>query len=206
MERRPDEDIRTKRQQILDAAYKVFSQKGYNRATVDEIIKLADTGKGTVYNYFTSKEQLFYTLTKERSEPFEQALATVVDSVNDPLNKVQEMIKIFLRFYMANADLWRVVMHEMRGVGATKLSQEQRERYGAGFRRTVGMLEGVLVQGVQQGVFRSCDANKLAYSLFSVIVMMVFQNFVNDIDADAQSIAAVFFYGIVQSPPSGPNH
>ncbi|MGL5512818.1 MAG: TetR/AcrR family transcriptional regulator, partial [Sporomusa sp.] len=43
-----------KRQQILDAAHTVFSRKGYHRATVDEIISLADTGKGTVYNYFVN--------------------------------------------------------------------------------------------------------------------------------------------------------
>ena len=48
------DDARSKRQQILDAACKVFSRKGYHRATVDEIIALADTGKGTVYNYFVN--------------------------------------------------------------------------------------------------------------------------------------------------------
>ncbi|MBC8015835.1 MAG: TetR family transcriptional regulator, partial [Sporomusaceae bacterium] len=38
------QDSHNKRQQILDAAYIIFSRKGYHRATVDEIIALADTG------------------------------------------------------------------------------------------------------------------------------------------------------------------
>ena len=191
------EDMCTKRRQILDAAYIVFSHKGYNRATVDEIIKLADTGKGTVYNYFASKEQLFYTLIKERSKPLEENLAVLVDSKKDTLEKVQEMVKIFLRFYIDNGDLWRVVMHEMRGCSVTKVSQTYYERYGDSFRRTIGMLETVLNQGVTQGVFGNFDMQKIAHSLFSVIVTMVFQNFVNDVEKDAAKITKLFLYGIV---------
>ena len=54
-----EEEGRSKRELILEAAYDVFSRKGYHRATIDEIIALADTGKGTVYNYFVNKDQLF---------------------------------------------------------------------------------------------------------------------------------------------------
>ncbi|MGI6092879.1 MAG: TetR/AcrR family transcriptional regulator, partial [Negativicutes bacterium] len=108
-------DSRTKRQQILDAAYEVFSHKGYHRATVDEIIALADTGKGTVYNYFVNKEQLFYTLIKERSAPFETTLQQIVDSQIPPLTKIEVIIKEYIAFYAVNADLWRVMMHEVRG-------------------------------------------------------------------------------------------
>jgi AcrR family transcriptional regulator len=197
MERKQEDDSRNKRRHILDAAYTVFSKKGYNRATIDEIIKLADTGKGTVYNYFASKEQLFYVLTKERSEPFEQSLRLVFNSSSDPLNKLKEMIRLFLQFYIENADLWRIVMHEMRGVG-DKFNSDQCERYGLSFRRTVGMLEKVLAQGIEQRIFRKFDVTKTAYSLFSVIVMMVFQQYVEDMESSAQTIADVFFYGIVE--------
>ncbi|MBP2664859.1 MAG: fadR [Firmicutes bacterium] len=102
-----------KRQKILDAAYTVFSRKGYHRATVDEIIALADTGKGTVYKYFVNKEQLFYTLIKERSANFEIELGQIAALTETPLNKVTKAIKVFLEFYIANGDLWRVLMHEM---------------------------------------------------------------------------------------------
>ncbi|EAX49021.1 transcriptional regulator, TetR family [Thermosinus carboxydivorans Nor1] len=200
--RESGEDTRSKRQQILDAAYEVFSQKGYHRATIDEIIALADTGKGTVYNYFINKEQLFYTLIKERSAPFEAALAEVVGGVEPPLVKVERLIKLFLRFYVANADLWRVMMHEVRGFGSegqSTLKEEQREKYRAWFRHTIGMLEKVLQEGIDQGVIRECDVTKAAYGLFSVIVMMVFQKFVgDDIDATAKTIADIFLYGVAR--------
>jgi len=195
-------DLRNKRQQILDAAYVVFSRKGFHRATVDEIIALADTGKGTVYNYFVNKEQLFYTLIQERSAPLDQALADVANSQQPPLDKIRAMIKLFLQFYVTNADLWRVLMHEVRGCGGegySNFSQQQQEKYRQRFRDTIGMLEIVLREGINQGVIRECDVTKAAYGLFSVIVMMVFQKFVaEDIDTTANTIADIFLYGVAR--------
>jgi len=194
-------DSQKKRQQILEAAYIVFSRKGYHRATVDEIIALADTGKGTVYNYFVNKEQLFYTLIKERSAPFEVILAAIVDSPEQPLQKVETIIKAFLEFYRENADLWRVVMYEVRGLGVegyTDFTLEQRDKYQAWFTQTVGMIEKVLVEGKEQGVIRAnCDANKVAYGLFSVIVTWVFRKFVSDdIGETARNITELVLYGM----------
>ena len=194
-------DSQKKRQQILDAAYIVFSRKGYHRATVDEIIALADTGKGTVYNYFINKEQLFYTLIKEHGAPFEATLEGIVTSSEIPLQKIETIIKAFLEFYRENADLWRVVMYEVRGLGVegyTDFTLEQRDKYQAWFIMTTGMIEKVLIEGIKQGVIRAeCDANKTAYGLFSVIVTSVFRNFVSDdVGETAHNITKFVLYGI----------
>ena len=45
-----------KKDRILIAAEDVFSRRGYTKATLDEIIALADTGKGTLYKYFGNKD------------------------------------------------------------------------------------------------------------------------------------------------------
>ena len=194
-------DSQKKRQQILDAAYIVFSRKGYHRATVDEIIALADTGKGTVYNYFRNKEQLFYTLITERSAPFETILTGIVASSNLPLQKLENIIKAFLEFYKENADLWRVVMYEVRGLGVegyTNFTVEQRDKYQDWFSHTIGMMKKVLLEGKEQGVIRdSCDANRVSHGLFSVIVTWVFRNFVSDdIGETAHNITELVLYGM----------
>lgn len=193
-------DSQNKRHHILQAAYVVFSRKGYHRATVDEIIALADTGKGTVYNYFVNKEQLFYTLIKECSTPFQIILEGIVNSSEPPFQKVEAMIKVFLEFYIENADLWRVMMHEVRGFGVTgssNFSQEQLDKYQACFCETIGMIEKVLVEAKEKGVIRaSCDATKAAHSLFSVIVTFVFRGFVTeDVSESAHTITDLFLYG-----------
>lgn len=194
------QDSQNKRQQILQAAYAVFSSKGYHRATVDEIISLADTGKGTVYNYFVNKEQLFYTLIKECSMPFQIIIEGIVHSTEPPLEKVEMIIKAFLEFYVEHANLWRVMMHEVRGfgvAGSSNFTQEQLDKYQSCFCETIGMIEKVLLEAQDKGFIReSCDATKAAHGLFSVIVTFVFRDFVNDDIANtAHTIADLFLYG-----------
>ena len=54
-----------KRQEILDAAIKLFSERGFEKTTVDEIAARANVGKGTIYLYFENKEQIFFAVIKE---------------------------------------------------------------------------------------------------------------------------------------------
>ena len=46
------------RERILAAAIRIFSERGIEEATVDEIASAADVGKGTIYNYFQTKEEI----------------------------------------------------------------------------------------------------------------------------------------------------
>ena len=64
----------SRKARILQAAEEVFSKRGYTQATLDEIIKVADTGKGTVYKYFGNKENLFYTLVEGKQKVLMQDL------------------------------------------------------------------------------------------------------------------------------------
>lgn len=204
------EELRSKRQQILDAAYVIFSQKGYYQTTIDEIIALADTGKGTVYNYFVNKEQLFYTLVKEKSAPFHIALEQLVNGLEQPSQKISKVIRLFLEFYVAHANLWRVLMHEMRSLGClefqSQTSSPQNDKFRESFYYSLDQLEQILQEGLAKGFLRNCDTKKAAYGLFSVIVTMVFQKFVtNDeasLDQTADLIADIFLHGVAVKEPS----
>jgi AcrR family transcriptional regulator len=197
----PAENPGSKRRQILDAAYTVFSRKGFHRTTIDEIIALADTGKGTVYNYFVNKEQLFYTLTQEISQPFEADLEQAVNADTEPLYKLRRLVALILAFYAKHGDLWRVLMHEMRGFGNdgdSQISAEMRDTYHNFFNRTIGSMEQAVAEGIAAGAIRPCDAIVAAHGMFSVIAMMAFQKYVGeDTNAAAERVTDTFFYGIV---------
>ncbi|MDR3562475.1 MAG: TetR/AcrR family transcriptional regulator [Negativicutes bacterium] len=198
---RPTDDTDSKRQHILDAAYKIFSLKGYNRATVDEIISLADTGKGTVYNYFGNKEQLFWSVIQERIQPFVTALEQIASTDQPVPDKIYAMVRTALSFYLENGDLWRGLIHEVWRISSEDvLKQAIREKYLNNLRRINGLIEQVLCEGVAQGVLRDYELKKAAYGLLSIIVTFVYQDLVgDDIDATATKITNVFLYGIAAS-------
>lgn len=193
---------KNKRQQILDAAYIVFSRKGFHRATVDEIIALADTGKGTVYNYFVNKERLFYTLIQERSAPFEARLHSLCAEEADPLRKIHVLTREFLRFYSQNADLWRVLLHEMRAFGTlgySAFTPEQQEKYRKIFEEILAVLQSVIREGVEKRALKPCNPKQAAYGLFSAILAIVLQQLVgSDSDKAADNIANTFLFGIAE--------
>jgi AcrR family transcriptional regulator len=68
--RKPRKRVRPTREQtrarLLDAAATVFTERGYDRATLDEVAAAAGLTKGAVYSSFTGKEELFYALMRQR--------------------------------------------------------------------------------------------------------------------------------------------
>lgn len=81
----------SKEKRILKAAEKVFSHKGYSQATLDEIIKIADTGKGTVYKYYKNKENLFYTLVEAKNRKLIKDLNQAVGETQGFCRTVPEL-------------------------------------------------------------------------------------------------------------------
>src|SRR5215470_7491445 len=59
--------VEDRREQIIDAAMRVFAQKGYGNATNKDIAREAGITPGLIYYYFESKEALLYALLEERS-------------------------------------------------------------------------------------------------------------------------------------------
>ena len=104
-----------KDKRILQAAEEVFSHHGYEKATLDEIIALADVGKGTVYKYFGNKEQLFYKLVADKNAPFVERLQQAVAGTEGFEGKLKAYFKEMVSFYLANSTLWQIICFEMLG-------------------------------------------------------------------------------------------
>jgi AcrR family transcriptional regulator len=195
-----DEDKKTKRQNILDAAFVIFSQKGFHKATVDDIIALADTGKGTVYNYFTNKEQLFFTLLDERGLKFRQQFLQSANDASEPLLKLEHMIRVQLEFFNENTSLWQIMVHELRPFSdASLLSELQRIKYCAQIDERIALFAKVIEEGRQAGVINYPDAQRAASMLFSIIIGTAFST-CGDFEVEDRliSIRDLVFHGIAQ--------
>ena len=101
-----------KNERILRAAEAVFSKKGYRQATLDEIVKIADTGKGTVYKYFNNKENLFYTLIHMKNEVLLDALRHSVYEYTTFEDRFRHYFRALTLFLDKNIVLWSVLLLE----------------------------------------------------------------------------------------------
>ena len=186
-----------KRRRILDAASRVFGEWDYHAVTMDEIARRSGVGKGTLYRYFDSKEDLFIALIDEglvllveRLEHEEKAEATPVETLTQMTHAIVRSFYQHLPFFrILNGDRGRLIVRKKQ------LFQQRR-------RRMVTALGRVLERGMAAGMFRQVDS-ALAPSL---LIGMVWGMVLNHSDratpeALASVIADIFLRGALD--PAG---
>jgi AcrR family transcriptional regulator len=94
-----------RRQEILDAAFVEFSQKGYAGASMQAIAQRAHASKETLYAWFENKETLFNTLFALRLDGMVSRVAAVAELDSSPANVLPTVAEDTLRFMLALAPL-----------------------------------------------------------------------------------------------------
>jgi AcrR family transcriptional regulator len=81
-------DKERKKAKILEASIKVFAEKGWNKTKMSDIAEAADIGKGTVYEYFQSKDELFAASFRHFMAMAESIIAERISPIDDPLERL----------------------------------------------------------------------------------------------------------------------
>ena len=97
-----------RRAQLLKAARKVFRAKGYNGASVSEIVREAGVAQGTFYLYFPSKKDAAVSLRNGLMETMAQAVETAVESRTSFEGRLDSMIAACFKVARRNADVLRL--------------------------------------------------------------------------------------------------
>ena len=146
-----------RRQEILDAAEKVFSDRGLSKATVSDIATQAGVAKGTVYLYFGSKEQLLGAL---RDRFVDELLGHVADLLvqvgqGEFWELVDTTIESMADFMIQNDQLMLVFVEEGLSSDAAKVFPDVGSRIDS-------MFAAAIQQGMEQGVCKVSDPELIA--------------------------------------------
>jgi|SRR5690554_2065377 len=85
--------------EILAAATKIFAERGYQVADTQTIADLAGVGKGTLYRYFPTKEQLFSEALRRQLDILRERLEIAVRSAENPLAKIKAVMGAYFLFF-----------------------------------------------------------------------------------------------------------
>ncbi|GAA1880874.1 MAG: TetR/AcrR family transcriptional regulator [Williamsia herbipolensis] len=105
-------------QQMLDAAVKVFAEKGFRETSMDAIAAAADISKPMLYLYHGSKDELFAACLNREGARFIDAMTIGFDPRLRQRDQARTVIYEFLRFVDANRDSWRVLYRVATGQAA----------------------------------------------------------------------------------------
>lgn len=193
-ETRPPE-IAQKRLAVLEQAIGLFAEEGFRRADVQMVADRAGVGKGTVYRYFGSKEDLFWAAIYAVMERLEKHLRVAVDAAADPESKLRAAGLAYAEFFESNPRYLEIFVQdraEFRGK-APELHLEYHQNLVEHFSQ-------IVADGVAMGQFCPLDPRATIRALSSMLYgAVVFHCYVRDqrgLVAHTANCLEIFLRGI----------
>ena len=193
------------RQQILDAALRLFSHNGYGATSVRDVAEEAGLSKGNVYHHFSDKEAIFRGLLDryfhamaQPEFPFNRALAT--GSFPDNLEQLGRAAREVVRDYREYVALIYVDVVEFDGSHVRKFYADMAERFDAFIKKT-GMekeLGEKLAEGLSP-VSAVMLASRIFFNYFTVEILFgVKDHFGKQTDAAVDEISRILRHGMLR--------
>ncbi len=192
-----------KKERMLEVAAGLFSKKNYHEVMMNEIARLTDVAKGTVYNYFGSKEELYFTIMSSKLENLNTSLKnkiaseiSIIDSLHSYIiqlymfmMKYQNFFLMYQKEYM-NAqnefcDELRGMSDELKSILSDVIYKGKRENQ---FRNVdesfaVKLVLGSIFGAVQRGIESNYSGDKLIEErekLFDFVLHALYSGFSNN--------------------------
>lgn len=191
------------RQEMLAAALELFSEKGYQVVTMHEIAEKAEFAIGTLYKFFTNKENLYKTLILEHAEKFHEALTMAIEDPGDEIEKLRHYVQVKGTIFQDNIAVVRLYFSETRGASfniIAGLDSEIRERVGDSLQSLASIFES----GMKRNRFnRIADPYFLAVALHSItnaiLLLWLESPQRHPYPEDPDTILNILFKGLVDS-------
>ncbi len=170
--RNPAKDERE--QAFKRAALKVFSSKGYHRSTMAEIALEAGFGKGTLYWYWKSKEELYFALIEDMHAEFLALVEEAAAREGDAWEKLRWLAREVVDLYYRDRDYCKLSW-KMRAEELETFSPEYVDRLYVYINRTKEKLQEIVSQGMEEGLIPPLDPYYLACILLGLVEGMEIQ-------------------------------
>ncbi|PKM77580.1 MAG: hypothetical protein CVU90_06950 [Firmicutes bacterium HGW-Firmicutes-15] len=185
----------SKRDLIMEAAIRVFSQKGYHHTKMEEIAIEAGIGKGTIYEYFSSKLQLLQEIMKRSFRLYEQTMSSDISNSMFINEKIKMLVEAHFRFCQENKDLTRILFWDTDIMDEELRDWACQQRTGKEKR-----LQDFIQAGIDRGEIRAVDAKLLTVVISGVLgsiwVPMVIEDWIIDAAFAAEQVTDIIMNGI----------
>lgn len=171
-----DQLIAARRGQILDAAAKVFAEKGFHPTTIRDIAAEAGIADGTIYRYFENKTALLFAIFERMRDSMQPPAAFAARRPDDLRGVVRAFISLpLLALRGDNFELFRVVMSEIMVNDALRKQYAQQI-----LEPTLALAETLFQQLAAQGAIRPVQARLTVRALSGMVLGLILQVIMGD--------------------------
>ncbi|AZV60948.1 TetR/AcrR family transcriptional regulator [Peribacillus castrilensis] len=172
---------------ILEAATKSFSLFGYKATTMDQVAKIANVGKGTIYTFYKNKEELFKEIVQRMIEEMKYEAEQSLD----------DQLSFFENLHRA---VYRILEFRQEHQLSLKLLQEEREIGTPAVQEMVNEMEEAIVSyikeklkiAIDKGYIQPCDPEITAFLMLKMYLALIFDWERNHAPLEKEEIAELF--------------
>jgi AcrR family transcriptional regulator len=138
---------------ILKSARALFFKKGFNKVTVDEIAKSSELGKGSIYLYFNSKEEIYAQILLNDIDNFNRQVSVLFEKESTASDLLTEFSHIYIDFFLNDGELFRILMTYMLQPVKMNLPEKLNSQILNANARSIDVIGKILQMGVDAKEF-----------------------------------------------------
>ncbi|HEY3314354.1 MAG TPA: TetR/AcrR family transcriptional regulator [Bacillota bacterium] len=150
-----------KSEEILSAAIRLFQEKGYHAASMQDLADAVGLQKGSLYHYITSKEDLLGQIVTRSLARYIEELQGIVESDRPARDRLREAVQAHIRIIAENLGMLTIFLRDSQAA----LAAEQKTAEEEGGKRYRLLFEQIIRDGVDSGDFRPLDTKMAALTI-----------------------------------------
>jgi len=178
-----------RRSQFLDVALELFAEHGYHATSISHIIDKADVARGTFYQYFRSKKEIFDQLLDRLFQQVTASVAPIrVTTPSAVAAEIRGNIEGLCRTLQENLSIGRVLLEQ--AVGSNEAGREQLRGF---YQRILDRIETAVVVGQHLGFVRPGNPSLMAIFLLGVVKESFYQQIIRTRSFALDEVVAEIF-------------
>jgi len=194
-----------KKSLIIEAAAKVFANRGYNSTLIAEIATEAGIGKGTIYEYFPSKEDLFFAVFEWFVEMTEAEARVSISALGGSASeRLKALNDALLKSWLEMLDMYSLVMEFWSASASSRMRPRFKKAFREGYKDFRQLVSALISDGIETGEFQpEVDAESVAAALVGAWDALLLQAWFDegfDPLTTSRKFMAVLINGLVSKP------
>lgn len=203
---RREREQQLRRKTIIEAAHNLFEQKGFEQTTVDEIATVAELGKGTIYSYFKSKEEIYIAILEKKLDFLEQKMREAMANPKSAVDALYGLFDAFIEYHRERKGFIDTLFVQVDGQILYRLGGVVG---GLKSKASIWMeIVGHAIQwGIERGEFSQIDVERVSKTIVGMILGLIIQFEMGQINEDLagyrEAVFRLIFEGIKENEARG---
>jgi AcrR family transcriptional regulator len=152
--------------EILQAARKVFAEKGYNETSVEAIAREAGLAKGTLYLYYHSKSEIYWAALKNGLTALAEEIRSRVQAAGTIEDKIRAFMETKIAYFERNHDFFRIYYAESGNL--VKHPAYSHEHFQDLYLQQMSVLMAALKEAVKRRAIRKARVEAAAFAILDI--------------------------------------